>query len=79
MNPLRAARVAISFLTILPIPAPAGMECRDLTRSAAFFPLVGWILGGLLLLAGKVLISLFGSGLTTALVLVALLAWLTRG
>lgn len=79
MNLLRAARVAISFCTILPISAPDGVESRDLTRSAAFFPLVGWILGGLLLLAAKVLISLFGSGLTTALVLVALLAWLTRG
>jgi adenosylcobinamide-GDP ribazoletransferase len=79
MNLLRAVRVAISFCTILPIPAPAGMESRDLTRAAAFFPLVGWLLGGLLLLAAQVLISLFGSGLTTALVLVALLAWLTRG
>ncbi len=79
MNLLRAARVAISFLTILPISAPAGVESRDLTRSAAFFPLVGWFLGGLLLLAAKILISLFGSGLTTALGLVAILAWLTRG
>ncbi|MEW6595461.1 MAG: adenosylcobinamide-GDP ribazoletransferase [Thermodesulfobacteriota bacterium] len=79
MKPLRAARVAISFLTILPIPAPAGMESRDLTRSAAFFPLVGWILGGLLLLVAQGLIAMFGSGLTTALLLVAVLAWLTRG
>ncbi len=75
----RAARVAISFLTILPLKAPDDVNSRDLTRSAAFFPLVGWLLGGLLLLAAQGLIALFGSGLTTALLLVALLAWLTRG
>lgn len=75
----RAARVAVSFLTILPLRVPDDTDARDLTRSAALFPLVGWLLGGLLLMAAQLLISFFGSGLTTALLLVALLAWLTRG
>ena len=72
-------RIALAFLTILPVQVPAGLEGRALARSAAFFPLAGWVLGILFLLAARLFAALFGPGLVAALLLVALLAWLTRG
>lgn len=42
-TPLPDLALAFSFLTILPVSAPHG----DLRRAAAFFPLVGAVLGGL--------------------------------
>lgn len=72
-------RIAVAFLTILPLRVPVALDGRALTRSAAFFPLAGWVLGGLFLLAARLGVALFGPGLTTAVLLVATLAWLTRG
>ncbi len=40
---LERIAAALSFLTILPVPGR-----RDVTRSSAFFPLAGWIIGGAL-------------------------------
>jgi adenosylcobinamide-GDP ribazoletransferase len=75
---LRAVAVAISFLTIIPVKT-SDVSPETLARSAAFFPLAGWIIGialaglaGLLLAAGL-------PSLPAAVLLVAFAAWLTRG
>ncbi len=49
---LRPFLVALGFLTILPAPV-SGVSERDLGRSLAFFPLVGLLLGGLLVGAAR--------------------------
>lgn len=76
---LLAVRIAIAFLTILPVRLPAELPANGFRRSAAFFPLAGWLLGGLL--AGVAwlcsLVSL--PSLVSAVLLVALAAWLTKG
>ncbi|MCX6951419.1 MAG: adenosylcobinamide-GDP ribazoletransferase [Verrucomicrobia bacterium] len=43
---LRAARAAVMFFTRLPVPSSADWEPDDLRRSAAYFPAVGWLVGG---------------------------------
>src|SRR3989339_509994 len=45
---LLAAKTAIAFLTILPVRLPAELPADGLKRSAAFFSLAGWLIGGLL-------------------------------
>lgn len=76
---LLAARIAIAFLTILPARLPAELPADGLKRSAAFFPLAGWLIGGFL--AGGAWICARGSlpPLVSAVLLVGLGAWLTRG
>ncbi|MFZ5775683.1 MAG: adenosylcobinamide-GDP ribazoletransferase [Thermodesulfobacteriota bacterium] len=77
---LLEARIALAFLTILPLRLPDGLPAARLQRSAAFFPLAGWLIG-VLLSAGAWL----GKGLSglppqvAAMLLVALAAWFTRG
>ncbi|HIJ77717.1 MAG: adenosylcobinamide-GDP ribazoletransferase [Desulfobulbaceae bacterium] len=72
-------RSAIAFLTILPIGLPHDLPQQRPGQSAAFFPLAGWVIGGVLAggawLAG--LAHLPAS--VTAVLLVALSAWFTRG
>ncbi len=43
---VRALRAAVMFFTRLPIPPAANWEPGDLQRAAAYFPLVGWLVGG---------------------------------
>ena len=76
---LLSARIAIAFLTILPVRLSADLPDSGLRRSAAFFPLAGWLIGGLL--AGGAWVCLLGSlpPLVSAVLLVALAAWLTKG
>jgi len=76
---LLAARIAIAFLTILPIRLPAELPADGLRRSAAFFPLAGWLIGGVL--AGAAWLCLWANlpPLVSAVLLVAGSAWLTRG
>ncbi|TLM67149.1 MAG: adenosylcobinamide-GDP ribazoletransferase [Deltaproteobacteria bacterium] len=45
---LRELRLAVAFLSRLPVGAPAEVAPRQLGRSLAFFPLVGLLLGALL-------------------------------
>lgn len=45
---LLAAKIAIAFLTILPVRLPAELPPDGFRRSAAFFPLAGWLIGGFL-------------------------------
>lgn len=72
-------RIALAFLTILPIRLPDDLEESDLSGSAAFFPVAGWIIG--ILLAGA---AWFASRfalpvLPAAVLIVAMEAWFTRG
>jgi len=71
-------RTAISFLTILPVGQTAGMNGCFLARTAAFFPLVGWLLGGLLAAAAWLLWRLALTPLLSAVLVVILHVWLTR-
>src|SRR5262249_40082429 len=77
MNPVRSFLVAVSFLTIVPVKAGV-VGSAELSRSLAFFPLVGLLLG--VVLAGMA--WLIPPGATAGLVgvgLTALLAVLTGG
>jgi adenosylcobinamide-GDP ribazoletransferase len=76
---LLAAKIAIAFLTILPVRLPAELPGDGLRRSAAFFPLAGWLIGGFL--AGGAWLFVWANlpPLVSAVLLVALGAWLTRG
>jgi adenosylcobinamide-GDP ribazoletransferase len=48
---LRGLRLAVQFLTRLPVPGVADFSPVDLARSAAWFPFVGLVVGGLVALA----------------------------
>ncbi len=69
---------ALSFLTILPVGryAPAGEE--NLSRSMAFFPLVGLVIG-LILSLGNYLFSLLFLQTLALWLTIGLLVFLTRG
>lgn len=75
---MRRLLIALQFLTILPLPSPKRFADDDLGRSTVWFPLVGLLIGGLLLLADLAFSALFPRHLADAL-LVALLAILTGG
>ncbi len=76
---LLAAKIAIAFLTILPARLPAELPVDGLKRSAGFFPLAGLLIGGFLA-GGAWLCNWAGlPPLVSAVLLVALGAWLTRG
>lgn len=74
---MRGFFLALQFLTRLPTPAVRGFEAEDLARSAAWFPAVGLLLGGLLALVGLAA-QPFDPWLAALLVLIAW-AWLTGG
>ena len=71
---------ALSFLTILPAGKilPLSLEEKELARSMAFFPLVGFIIG-LLLASGYYLFSLVFPKSVVLWLIIGLLAFLTRG
>jgi adenosylcobinamide-GDP ribazoletransferase len=73
-------RVAFSFLTTLPV-GRVEFDAREpvLPRAMFFFPLVGLVLGGLLLVSDRGLGALFTSPLLVAVLLVLLMAVLTGG
>ncbi len=76
---LLSARIAIAFLTILPARLPAELPVDGLRRSAGFFPLAGWLIGGFL--AGCAWLCNWAGlpPLVSAVLLVTCGAWLTRG
>ncbi|OGQ85459.1 MAG: cobalamin 5'-phosphate synthase [Deltaproteobacteria bacterium RIFOXYD12_FULL_56_24] len=76
---LLAAKTAIAFLTILPVRLPAELPADGLKRSAAFFSLAGWLIGGFLAGGAWLLAWLGLPPLVNAVLLVVLGAWLTRG
>lgn len=74
---MRGFFLAIQFLTRLPTPAVRDFQADDLARSAAWFPAVGLLLGGLLALVASAALR-FDPWLAALLVLLAWV-WLTGG
>jgi adenosylcobinamide-GDP ribazoletransferase len=67
--------LALNFLTVVPCPWSGWEEEKEkgaLARAAAFFPLVGGLLGGILILLDRVLGLFLPSSVTAAAVLLAL-------
>lgn len=75
---MKQLKLALSFLTVFPMRISWALQPGDLGRAAAWFPLVGLVIGALLAAAWWGLMHLFPSMLTAALV-VALWAALTGG
>jgi len=70
--------LALTFLTIIPLPSRRPAAAADLAAAMAWFPTVGLVLGGILALAAATLEQRLPPAATAAC-LVALLAFLTRG
>lgn len=75
---MRAFFAALQFLTLFPWPRRAARSADEIAAGAAFFPLVGFVLGAVLVLADYLLRPYFPPALL-AVGLAALLALLTRG
>lgn len=71
-------RLALGFLTTLPVPFPEGTTPEDWGRSLLHYPLVGLLLGGILAGVAPLLALIFPPGLQAALLL-ALWVHLTGG
>ncbi|WP_135230269.1 adenosylcobinamide-GDP ribazoletransferase [Deinococcus fonticola] len=69
---LRALLLALTFLTTLPFPQPRGVEDGDFARASSFYPLAGFVVGGVVALLLWLPLPLPG-GVRAAL---ALGAWL---
>lgn len=69
---------ALQFLTLFPCPRRIDYAYTDVGRSAIFFPVIGLILGAILVLVNFLLEPFASAGLSSA-ILVSLLAFMTRG
>ena len=69
---------ALQFLTLCPWPKRIERCADEIGRSAIFFPVVGFLLGSILVLA-NFLLEPFASAILVSVVLVTLMALLTRG
>jgi adenosylcobinamide-GDP ribazoletransferase len=69
---------ALQFLTIIPWPRRAERSADELGRATIFFPVIGFLLGLILVLINVPLTS-FASPALSSVALVTLLALLTRG
>ncbi|MDH4320456.1 MAG: adenosylcobinamide-GDP ribazoletransferase [Desulfobulbaceae bacterium] len=74
-----ALRIALAFLTRLPVRMPVGVSGLFLARSSAFFPLIGWLVGGMMAVIAWAVLVLGGTPLLAAVLAVTASAWLTRG
>ena len=74
---MKAFLAALQFLTIFPWAARTPRSAEDLGAAAIFFPVVGFLLGAILLLADLAL-KPYTPAILSSVVLVAMLAWLTR-
>jgi len=75
---IKSLAAAFGFLTVFPIPLKRTLLPGDMGKSMAFFPVVGVILGGILVLADKILLSIF-PGSVADFILISLLALITGG
>lgn len=75
---LKPLRIAISFLTILPL-ATGEVSRNDMERSVVFFPAVGLVIGAMLASIAWFGMLLGLSSLALAVILVGSSAWLSRG
>lgn len=78
MKPGRKFLIAIQFLTSFPIKIKGEVSAQELGRSSVFFPLVGAILGGSLVLV-NLICSRFFPPLIAAVLIVIALVLLTGG
>lgn len=69
---------ALQFLTLFPCPTRIDYANTEVGRSAIFFPVIGLILGSILVLVNFLLEPFASAGLSSA-ILVSLLAFMTRG
>jgi adenosylcobinamide-GDP ribazoletransferase len=69
---------ALQFLTIFPWPRRVRRSADEVARASTFFPLVGFLLGVVLVLV-DVLLKPFAAPALSSVALVSILAWLTRG
>lgn len=74
---MRGFLLALQFLTRLPVPARGDFEAGALARSAAWFPAVGLVLGGLV--AGAAWLGALVDPWLGALLALAVWAWVTGG
>ncbi len=68
--------LALQFLTVIPVKIK-DFKDNDIARSAVYFPVIGLLLGFILLLVGKGLVFLNFNTLTTSVMIVAVLAVMT--
>lgn len=78
MSVLKPFCVALGFLTIIPIPMKRGLGPADLGSAMTCFPLVGALIGGVLVLV-DVILSPVLPGTVVDFVLIAVLALITGG
>lgn len=76
-RPLRGFLLAVQFLTRLPTPQIADFRPEDLSRSAIWFPLVGAIIGSIVV--GATLLGLLVSPWFAALLGLCAWVWVTGG
>jgi adenosylcobinamide-GDP ribazoletransferase len=69
---------ALQFLTLFPCPTRIDYANADAGRAAIFFPVIGLILGSILVLVNFLLEPFASAGLLSV-ILVSLLAFMTRG
>lgn len=69
---------ALQFLTLFPCPKRSEHRAEEIGSAAIFFPVVGLLLGSILVLA-NFLLEPFASAILVSIVVVTLLALLTRG
>lgn len=67
-------RLAAGFLTILPVLPRTRAPAEAVARSLGWFPLVGFVIGGVLALEDSALFALFSNALSAALVVLTLTA-----
>jgi adenosylcobinamide-GDP ribazoletransferase len=73
---MRSFLSAVSFLTRLPVPQNVHHSSADLLHSARWFPLVGWLLGGIYFASG-LLLRFYLPSSVIAVMLLLIEAWLT--
>jgi len=69
---MRLFLIAFQFLTIIPLPVSIRCEKDDLGRSSAFFPLAGFIIGGVLVAANWLISPWLARSLCDALLITLL-------
>ena len=66
---MRLFLIAFQFLTIIPLPVSLRHEKGDLGRSTLFFPLVGLVIGGIMVGANRLMSPLLPPSLCAALLI----------
>jgi adenosylcobinamide-GDP ribazoletransferase len=67
---LKSLFIALQFLTIIPLQPSVRPEERDIARSMSFFPLMGMIIGGFLILINLITSRYLSPFITSALILI---------